>query len=119
MTTPSTDLSDAVIVVSSNGLGHGDAELTRRMIGTYLRTLAEMSMRPVAIVFYTDGVKLVVDDSPCLAELRSLAQAGVRLLACRTCLDFYGLIDRVAVGEVGNMAQVVELQAAAKKVVTV
>lgn len=116
---PATDLSDALIVISNAGLGHGDPALTRRMIGTYLRTLAEMQMKPATIAFYTAGVQLVTDDSPCLTELKALAGAGVRLLACRSCLEFYGLVDRVAVGEVGNMAQIVELQAGAKRVVTV
>lgn len=113
------DLSDAVVIVTNAGLGQGDPALSRKMIGVYLRTLAEMPMKPAAIAFYTAGVQLVVDDSPCLAELRALAATGVRLVSCRTCLEFYGLIDRVAVGEVGNMAQVVELQARAAKVVTV
>jgi peroxiredoxin family protein len=63
-------------------------------------------------------VKLVVEGSPCLAELAALAEAGVPLIACRTCLDFYGLLDSVAVGEIGNMMRIVEMQAAAAKVVT-
>lgn len=116
---PAADLSDSLILVANAGLGQGDPVLSRRMIGVYFRTLAEMGQRPAAIAFYTAGVQLVVDDSPCLAELRALADAGLRLLACRSCLDYYGLIDRVAVGEVGNMAQIIELQAAAARVITV
>ncbi len=116
---PTADLSDSVIIVSNAGLGQGDPALTRKVIGTYFRTLAELEMTPAAIAFYTAGVQLVVDDSPCLAELKVLAATGVRVLACRTCLEFYGLVDRVAVGEVGNMAQIVELQAGAKRVITV
>lgn len=119
MSSPATDLSDAVIIVSGDGLGQGDAALMHKLMGTYLRTLAEMQMKPKAIAFYTDGVRLVTDGSPCLTELRVLADAGVWLIACRTCLEFYGLIERVAVGEVGNMAQIVALQAEADKVISV
>lgn len=119
MATPTTDMSDALIIISNAGLGHGDTALSRKMIGTYLRTLAEMQMKPGAIAFYTAGVQLVTDESPCLAELRVLVDDGVRLLVCRTCLEFYGMVERLAVGEVGNMAQIVELQAGARKVITV
>lgn len=113
-----TDLSDAVVVIANAGLGQAEPGLSQRMLGTWLRTVAELRMRPRALAFYTAGVTMVADDSPVLSELRALAQAGVPVIACRTCLEFYGLLDRVAVGEVGNMAQIVELQAGAAKVVT-
>jgi peroxiredoxin family protein len=116
--TAAADLSDAVVVIANAGLGQAEPALSGRMLGTWLRTVAELRMRPRALAFYTAGVTMVADDSPVLAELRALAQAGVPVIACRTCLEFYGLLDRVAVGEVGNMAQIVELQAQAAKVVT-
>jgi sulfur relay (sulfurtransferase) complex TusBCD TusD component (DsrE family) len=53
-----------------------------------------------------------------LEPLRALVAGGVPVVACRTCLEHYGLLERVAVGEIGTMAQVIELQAAAGKVVT-
>lgn len=116
MTTPL--LHDTVVIVPNAGLGHAEPALGERVLGTYFRTLAELGARPRAICFYTAGVKMVADDSPVLSDLRVLAQAGVPIVACRTCLDHYGLIDRVAVGDIGNMAQVIELQAAASKVIT-
>ncbi len=111
-------LDDTVVIVPNAGLGHAEPALGVRVLGNYFRTLAELGARPRAICFYTAGVKMVADDSPLLVELRALAQAGVPIVSCRTCLEHYGLIDRVAVGEVGNMAQVIELQAAAAKVIT-
>lgn len=116
--TAAADLSDAVVVIANAGLGHAEPALSQRMLGTWLRTVAELRMRPRALALYTAGVAMVADDSPVLSELRALAQVGVPVIACRTCLEFYALLDRVAVGEVGNMAQIVELQAGAAKVVT-
>jgi len=113
------DLSASLLVFTRRGLGDGDPALTEKLAVNYLRTLHEMDLPPRAVAFYGDGVKLVAADSPCLAELRQLAARGVRLVACRTCLDFYGLLDRVAVGEIGNMATIVELQAQAAKVISV
>jgi len=63
-------------------------------------------------------VKMVADDSPVLEPLRALEAGGVTVIACRTRLEHWRLLDRVAVGEIGTMAQVIELQAAAGKVVT-
>lgn len=115
---PDPRFNDTVLVVANAGLGHAEPALAVRVLGTYIRTLVELQLTPKAVCFYTAGVKMVADDSPILAELRALAATGVPLIACRTCLEHYGLMDRVAVGEVGNMAQVIELQADAAKVVT-
>lgn len=115
----STNLAGSLILFTRRGLGEGDSRLTEKLAVNYLRTLLELQLAPSAIAFYGDGVKLVADGSPCLDELRQLSERGVRLLACRTCLDFYALTDRVRVGEIGNMAMIVELQAAADKVIAV
>lgn len=109
---------DTVIVVSNDGLGQGEDALRRKIIGTYFRTLAESGALPRAVLFYTAGVKLVADDSPCLDELKMLADAGVNLIVCRTCLEFFGLMGRVAVGDIGNMLNIVDMQGAAAKVIT-
>ena len=113
------DFARTVVVFNHDGLGHADEALRHKLAVNYLKTLLELGQLPQAVLFYAAGVKLVVEGSPCLAELTALAEAGVPLIACRTCLDFYSLLDRVAVGEIGNMLRIVEAQAAAEKVVTV
>ncbi|MCL2657877.1 MAG: sulfurtransferase-like selenium metabolism protein YedF [Betaproteobacteria bacterium] len=110
--------ANTVIVVGNDGLGHGDDTLRRRLVATYFRTLYESGHLPQAVVFYTRGVLLIADDSNCLEELRALANVGVPLIACRTCLEYFGLMERVAVGEIGNMLGIVEAQSAAEKVIT-
>jgi hypothetical protein len=61
---------------------------------------------------------MVAADSSVLETMRALRTAGVPIIACRTCLEHYGLVDRVAVGGIGTMAQVIELQAIAGKFIT-
>jgi len=114
----SNHFASTAIVFNHDGLGHADAALRHKLASNYLRTLLELEQHPQAVLFYAAGVKLVAEGSPCLTELAELAAAGVPLIACRTCLDFYGLMDKVQVGEIGNMLRIVEAQAAADKVVT-
>ena len=109
---------DTVIVFNNDGLGQADEALRHKLAASYLRTLLELGYLPQAILFYAAGVKLVVEESPCLNELKGLKDAGVPLIACRTCLDHYGLIDKVQVGEIGNMLRIVEMQGQAEKLVT-
>lgn len=114
----SNDFAATAIVFNHDGLGHADEALRHKLATNYLRTLIELEQPPQAILFYAAGVKLVAEGSPCLRELAELANAGVPLIACRTCLDFYGLLDKVRVGDIGNMLRIVEAQAAASKVIT-
>ena len=89
------------------------------MINTYFRLLNENDILPAVICFYADGVKLVVNGSPVLDTLKSLEEKGVRLVLCNTCLNFYGLAEKVQVGVVGGMGDIIEAQVKASKVVTI
>ena len=114
----SKDFADTVLVLNHGGLGQADEALRHKLVVSYLRTLIELGQLPKAVVFYAGGVKLVTEGTPCQKELAELAAAGVPLIACRTCLDFYALLDHVVVGEIGNMLRIVEAQMSAAKVIT-
>ncbi len=110
--------SSTVILINSDGMGRGDPELQHKLISTYLKLLLENKYLPTAICFYTEGVRLVVEGSPILEELRILEQSGIRLVICGTCLNHYGLADKVQVGIVGGMNDILEYQWLADKVIT-
>ncbi|MFC7433347.1 hypothetical protein ACFQNJ_02345 [Hydrogenophaga bisanensis] len=110
--------SRTVIVFHHDGLGQAEPSLRHRLVKSYLRTIIELGQLPKALLFYAGGVKLVAQGTPCLSELVELAAAGVPLIACRTCIEFYALQDQVVVGEIGNMLRIVEMQADASKVIT-
>jgi len=112
-------LATSVIVVNNDGLGHTEPKLRHILAVNYFRTLHELGQLPHAILFYADGVKLTIEGSPCLRELETLSDSGVSLIICRTCLEYYGLTDKLAVGEIGNILRIIEAQAAATKVITV
>jgi sulfur relay (sulfurtransferase) complex TusBCD TusD component (DsrE family) len=108
-----------LILVTNEGMGNTEAELRHKLAGIYLRLLDENDMLPGAICFYADGVKLVVEGSPVLDHLRSLEGKGVHLVICKTCLDYFGILDRVRVGVVGGMPDIIEAQWRAAKVITI
>jgi hypothetical protein len=99
-------------------MGHAEPDLQLRLIGTYLNLLDQNHILPAAICLYTDGVRLAVTGSPVLDVLRSLEEKDVRLILCSTCLNFFNLSDQVQVGIVGGMADILEAQFRAAKVIT-
>jgi selenium metabolism protein YedF len=110
--------SETVILFTRNGMGEGDPALQQKLANTYLRLLDEHNLLPAAMCFYTEGVHLAVEGSPVLEQLQSLERKGVRLILCSTCLDFYHLSERVRVGIVGGMTDIIEAQRRAGKVIS-
>ncbi len=108
-----------VLLVTRNGMGHAEPALQQELLAKYLRLLDENQMLPGAICFYTEGVQLVVEGSPVLELLQALEARGVVLLACLTCLNYYGIADKVKVGTVGGMPAIIAAQWGATKVITI
>jgi hypothetical protein len=109
-----------VFVFTSCGLGQTEnAELKIKLAKKFLALIADADPLPAQICFYTDGVKLVCEGSSALLGLGLLQGMGVRMVACRTCLEHFHLVDKIAVGEVRGMNDIVALLAGADSVVTV
>ena len=96
------------ILIQSEVLGRGNDELGMTLMSNFLRLLVENPEKPAALVFWNTGVKLVCQGSWALAHLKKLADFGVEILACRTCLDFFELTDKIAVGQPTNMVKSIE-----------
>lgn len=110
--------SSTLIVINRDGMGYADTELRHKLITTYLTLLDENGVLPGAICFYADGVKLALEGSPVLERLQSLEAKGVRLILCKTCIDYFGVQDQMRVGLIGGMTDIVSAQGAADKVIT-
>ncbi len=110
--------SGIVILLTDDGMGHAEPELRRKLPRIYLTMLLENSFLPEAICFYGDGVKLVVEGSPVLDLLQQLEEKGVVLISCVTCINHYNLAEKVAVGVIGGMHDIVAAQWRAGKVIT-
>ncbi len=108
-----------VLVVPGGTMGRGEStELGEILIRSFFHTLLEIERRPDVIVLYNSGVRLVVEGSPILEDLRTLSEQGVQILVCGTCLGHFDLKDRVAVGTISNMYTISETLLRAGRVVT-
>ena len=106
-----------VLVLGHDGMGHGDADLGRKILANFLRKSGAIRGL-TAVVLFNAGVKLAADGSPVLAELSQLHDEGIDIKPCGTCVDFFQLRDRIKVGAVSNMDEIVAELNAAEKVVT-
>lgn len=107
------------IVINSESLGRGDEGLGIKLMGAFLRKLWASDQKPETIICYNSGVKLMAKGSPVLDALNGLHDAGVEILACGTCVEFYKLTGDIVAGRVSNMEEIVSILVTADSVVTV
>ena len=107
-----------VFVFTRNGMGEAPEGLQQTLVAKFLSLAVQAEEKPAKILFYTEGVKLVCEGSPVLQWLRILEYAGVELIVCSTCLEYFGLIDKVRVGKVGGMPGILAALQEADKVVS-
>ena len=109
--------SDVVVLLSAQTVGRGDEDLGRLLALGFVKTLKEVVPRPRTLVFMNGGVRLVVEGSELVPAVAELERSGVTVLVCGTCLDFFGLKEKLAAGRVSNMFEILSTLVAADRVV--
>ena len=108
---------NTVVAVSSDAMGRGSDELGRQLMKGFLYAVSQLDELPKTVLFYNGGARLTTEGSLSLEDLKSMEAQGVQILTCGTCLNYYGLTEKLAVGGVTNMYSIVETLAKADKVI--
>ena len=111
------ELPKTVVVLSSDKMGSGNDELGGALMKAFVFALSQQETLPDTILCYNGGVKLTCEGSESLEDLKGMAARGVEIMSCGTCLNFYDLKEKLAVGEVTNMYVIVEKMSGADRVV--
>lgn len=106
-----------VVQICAATMGAGDDELGALLLRSFVKTLPELDSLPDAMIFYNSGVRLCCEGSLLLDDLRALESSGIEIIACGTCLNYFGLGDQLAVGRVTDMLEIAGRLAAAGRVV--
>lgn len=112
-------MTERTLVVDSQYLGSGDDDLGTQLMGRFLRKLWQVDNKPARIIFYNSGVKLLVEGSPVLDALHGLSAAGVDLIACGTCVTYFGIKDKFAIGRISDMTEIATELMVSPSVVTI
>lgn len=108
---------NTLIQITQNGMGTGDEQLGLQLLTNYLKLLNEENELPQFIILYNEGVKLTCIDSPTIEIIKAIEKRGVKIIACKTCLKHFNLMDKMEVGIAGTMIDIIELQKVADRVI--
>jgi selenium metabolism protein YedF len=114
---PSSDAKKIMIMCATDRIGFGDDALGSKLMVNFLRTLKEMDDELWRLVFVNNGVKLTIDGSEVLEDLKAYESAGLKILVCGTCLDHFNILKKKQVGETTNMLDIVTAMQLADKVI--
>ena len=99
---------NTVVVISSDRMGTGNDDLGKVLIKGFIFAVSQLDTLPKTMLFYNGGATLTAEGSDSLEDLKSLEAQGVNIMTCGTCLDYYGLKEKLQVGTVTNMYSIVE-----------
>ena len=96
-----------VVAIGSDKMGDGDEKLGRNLMKAFIYSVSQAEVHPKTMLFFNSGANLTCEGSLSLEDLNNLKELGVKIYTCGTCLDFYGLKEKLKVGEVTNMYDIV------------
>ena len=102
-------MKNKVILLASDQLGTGEKQLGETILETFFTVLKQKEELPVAIFCMNSGVFTLTEESLISLQLADLEKKGVDVLACKTCVDYYEINDKLVTGKVSGMAQFVDL----------
>ncbi|MBW2062318.1 MAG: sulfurtransferase-like selenium metabolism protein YedF [Deltaproteobacteria bacterium] len=115
---PAPEKMRLVVKISDQIMGKGPEPLGRMLMKAFIKTLSDATLKPQAAVFYNSGIHLAVEGSEYLEDIKALKNSGMEILVCGTCLDFFGLKEKLVVGRVSNMFEIIEILAGADRIVS-
>ena len=108
-----------VVAIGSAEMGNGDPKLGKILMKSFLYSLTQLDALPQTMLFFNGGVRMTTEGSESIEDLKALEAQGVEILSCGTCLDFYGLKDKLRVGGITNMYVIAQTMAEAGNVVKI
>jgi len=107
------------VFVSANTIGRDDDKLGKILIRAFFPTLLETEPQPNKLIFMNSGVKLTVEGSEVIDPLKKIENEGIEILVCGTCLDFYNIKDKIKVGRISNMFEIVDSLINSNKILSI
>lgn len=106
-----------VVAIGRDAMGHGSDELGRNLMKAFIFSLTELDTPPEHLVFYNGGAALTCEGSAALADLATLEKKGTVINTCGTCLNFFGITDKLQIGAVTNMFAIASTMAQGKRLI--
>ncbi|MGL5123202.1 MAG: sulfurtransferase-like selenium metabolism protein YedF [Fusobacteriaceae bacterium] len=111
------DRNNVVVVIDSTEMGKGKEELGKILMKGFIYTLTELETLPTSVILYNSGVLLGVQGSDSEEDLKKLEELGVSILLCGACTNFYNVTEKIKIGTITNMYNILNIQIKGDKII--
>jgi len=112
-------MKKSTIIISSDTMGRGEEELGKVLIKAFIHSLTELPTPPQSVIFLNSGAFLTAETSNTIADLKTLESQGAEILTCGTCVNYYELQDKLAIGAITNMYEIATRMATAENLINI
>ena len=96
-----------LLIIGTDSLGK-DEDLGKKLIKGFFDTMKVYKQLPHTLFFLNAGVKLTTVNEETVGVLKEIADLGVEIYSCGTCLKHYDLESDLKVGNRGTTNHIVE-----------
>ena len=97
-------------VIYLNEASAGNGEVGQSLLASFLGAFSQCEIKPKYVVCVNNAVKISADRGhAAFRALKELENQGCEILSCGSCLQAYGLTDKLSVGRVSNAYEIANI----------
>ena len=88
----------------------GSGPIGKSLLAKFLGAALSLDEKPVKIICVNNAVHITTNRGhECFEAIKKLNEAGAEILSCGSCLEGYKLVDKLAIGEISNAYEIMDI----------
>ena len=88
----------------------GSGPIGKSLLAKFLGAALSLDEKPVKVICVNNAVRITTNRGhECFEAIKKLNEAGAEILSCGSCLESYKLVDKLAIGEISNAYEIMDV----------
>lgn len=88
----------------------GSGPIGKSLLAKFLGAALNLDEKPVKVICVNNAVHITTNRGhECFEAIKKLNEAGAEILSCGSCLEGYKLVDKLAIGEISNAYEIMDI----------
>ena len=88
----------------------GSGPIGKSLLAKFLGAALNLDEKPVKVICVNNAVHITTNRGhECFEAIKKLNEAGAEILSCGSCLEGYKLVDKLAIGEISNAYEIMDV----------
>ena len=88
----------------------GSGPIGKSLLAKFLGAALNLDEKPVKVICVNNAVRITTNRGhECFEAIKKLNEAGAEILSCGSCLEGYKLVDKLAIGEISNAYEIMDV----------